>query len=193
MHSVFINLLINKPHPNPLIYFKEVRHYVLEMVVKFIYHGQCHKANEEIQDFLNTGIDLMINGLMETIDPPKLELQNNIARNINPTASETIHQTKDSQLQKTKKTSSHIPVQMSAGKQQKVPHIQDNGKFDCKSCDKKFNSRGERSHHKMSLHEGIIYRCDQCDYIATTQVDLRKHQQSQHIYKTQLPKKSHIQ
>ena len=34
--------------------------------------------------------------------------------------------------------------------------------------------------HEQSNHEGLIFICDQCDYMYKTQHSLKKHQQSRH-------------
>ena len=77
----FRNLLVKNPHENPLIYLKGIRHNKLEMVLKFIYLGECHVANEDFQDFLATGVDLMVNGLMESLDQENLDHQDGIKLN----------------------------------------------------------------------------------------------------------------
>ena len=187
----FRNLLIKNPHPNPLIYLKGVRHHELDMVIKFIYHGQCHVENEDIPDFLATGIYLMINGLMETIDPKNQEPRDNFKRNESATPSETKHQTVESQLQKPNMTSSHIPFQMSSGSQHNVATQQshlitqqqtlhEGMQYSCDQCDYKSTHKSSLRRHQQSQHVGVRYDCDQCEYKATTQSDLRRHQQTQH-------------
>jgi hypothetical protein len=34
--------------------------------------------------------------------------------------------------------------------------------------------------HTRTKHEGIVYSCNQCDYKATQQANLKRHQQSKH-------------
>ena len=34
--------------------------------------------------------------------------------------------------------------------------------------------------HQQSKHEGVLYSCDQCDFIGTHKLSLRTHQQSKH-------------
>ena len=35
-------------------------------------------------------------------------------------------------------------------------------------------------HLKELKHEGVIYLCDQCDYAATTSINLKQHRESKH-------------
>ena len=189
----FRKLLIKNPHPNPLIYLKGIRHHELAMAIQFIYHGQCHVANEDIPDFLTTGIDLMINGLMETIDSEHLEPKENIARNENPSQSENIHQTMESQLHNSSTTSSYRNVQRSVGNQHKVAtqkshlkayqqYTHEGVKYSCDLCDCTATTQSNLRTHKRSKHEGVRYICDHCDYNATQESSLKTHKQSQHNY-----------
>ena len=52
--QLFRNILLNNPHQNPLLYLKDIRHKELEMVMKFIYLGQCDLEQCELEDFLAT-------------------------------------------------------------------------------------------------------------------------------------------
>ena len=61
----FRNIFLKNPHPNPLLYLKGVRYKELAMVMEFIYLGQCEVGKYELQDFLTTGNDLEVGGLIE--------------------------------------------------------------------------------------------------------------------------------
>ena len=43
-----------------------------------------------------------------------------------------------------------------------------------------FETKKKNKWHKMSIHEGIRYQCDQCDYKATQKRDLKTHRMSVH-------------
>jgi predicted RNA-binding Zn-ribbon protein involved in translation (DUF1610 family) len=60
----FRNILLKNPHTDPLIYLKGVRYKELERVLQFIYLGQCEVDHEDLQDFLDTGADLEVMGIM---------------------------------------------------------------------------------------------------------------------------------
>ena len=53
-------------------------------------------------------------------------------------------------------------------------------KYDCNQCDYKATTQGNLRKHKQSKHEGVKYYCNQCDYKATQQRRLRSHKQSKH-------------
>ena len=60
----FRNILSHNPHPNPLIYLKGVKMRDLECILQYIYKGSCEVLNENIEDFLRTCRDLLVDGLV---------------------------------------------------------------------------------------------------------------------------------
>ena len=73
----FKHILIKNPHQNPLIYFKDIRHKYLEMLMQFIYLGQCEVVREELDQFLKVGKELQISELMEIKYPEDNQLPQN--------------------------------------------------------------------------------------------------------------------
>jgi len=63
--SFFKNILLKNPHQKPVLYLKDVRHKDLELILQFIYMGECQVDQEDIEEFLAVGKDLKINGLKE--------------------------------------------------------------------------------------------------------------------------------
>jgi hypothetical protein len=62
----FHNVLMKNSHEHPLIYLKDIKHQQLEMLLKFIYQGQCEMKAEEVEEFLVTGKSLGVEGLLES-------------------------------------------------------------------------------------------------------------------------------
>ena len=150
--AFFRNLLMGKTHQNlSIIYLKGIRHNELEMVLKFIYFGECHVAENELQDFLSTGKELKVDGLVnETALEPKYQ---NMW--VKPEMAEIFSNDKE-------------------------PALKQTGKFDCLPCDKTYTSLKGHLIHIQSVHEGKTYGCDQCDYKSSTENNLKRHQQSKH-------------
>ena len=48
------------------------------------------------------------------------------------------------------------------------------------SFDYKVNCAGHLKEHVESIHEGVRYSCDQCDYRATTKGNLKRHEMFKH-------------
>ena len=182
-HSEFFkNLLLKNPHQNPLIYLKGIRHHKLEMLLKFIYLGQCHISNEELQDFLATGTELRIKGLIENIDPVDIENHQN---NGNMKESNEPHKVGYQILQRNTQFFKSNGAQNEGNGvfpsvDNKVAEINETGKYDCTNCGKKYTSRTGLLFHTKSVHEGLRYSCDQCDHKATSQGSVKLHKQSEH-------------
>ena len=196
----FTNILIKNQHQNPLIYLKGIRYAELEMVLKFIYCGECSVANEELQDFLAAGIDLMVNGLME--------YQDEIIRNDKITPQELVHNTMENKSQKPIMDTFNISQKAFTrnSQNQQVAKIQDIEKFDYKSnngfksfgspwnhkktvernlyeCDQCGHKSKKKSHlqsHQENKHGGLRYSCDQCEYKTTSKSYLNSHHQNKH-------------
>ena len=64
----FRNIFLKNPHQNPLLYLNGIWYKELSMVIKFIYLGQCEVRQSELEDFLSTGKDLKVGGLMEYVN-----------------------------------------------------------------------------------------------------------------------------
>ena len=64
--NFFKNLLIQNPHPHPLIYLK-INYMVLHSIVKFIYFGECEVEHSQIDHFLSVATDLQIDGLLSDV------------------------------------------------------------------------------------------------------------------------------
>ena len=63
--NFFRDILKQTSHPKPLIFMKEFHHVHLEMVLEFIYRGECEVSREDLEDFLETAKELEIEGIVE--------------------------------------------------------------------------------------------------------------------------------
>ena len=52
--------------------------------------------------------------------------------------------------------------------------------FKCYHCEKSFSQSGTLNRHIKSVHEGIRYQCDYCDYAGTTTTCLKRHLANRH-------------
>jgi hypothetical protein len=74
--NLFKKILVRNPHPNPLIYLKDVKHKDLVKVLNFLYCGHCSVGAADLSDFLRTGTDLEIIGLIDLSSTGNLKLKN---------------------------------------------------------------------------------------------------------------------
>ena len=56
--NFFKTILMNNPHPSPLIYLKDIEYSQLKLIRDFIYLGQCHVPADEINEFIGVGGEL---------------------------------------------------------------------------------------------------------------------------------------
>ena len=79
--SFFSEILVNHPHQNPLIYLRGIVQKDLELVLKFIYTGQCEVEKYKIAHFLELANELKIEGLdqdelnIEGLDQDELKME----------------------------------------------------------------------------------------------------------------------
>ena len=66
--TFFKNIFGRYPHQNPLIYLKDIQYKYLDLIIEFIYTGQCDVEQTEIVKFLSVGKDLGVIGLLEVLD-----------------------------------------------------------------------------------------------------------------------------
>ena len=66
--SLFKRILQKNPHPNPIIYLKDIKLQHLECILKYVYQGKCEIPQEDLYSFLITGKDLQIEGLQEVTE-----------------------------------------------------------------------------------------------------------------------------
>ena len=173
----FRNIFLKNPHQNPLLYLKGIRYKELALVIKFIYLGQCEVGQYELEDFLATGKDLEVRGMMEDVNLKDVE---------EPVVDNGTHYTQEAQKpdSKYKDNLDDKTWEMLNPKNESEVTIYSNqqsgGSSLCSECNAVFSSRSGLSYHKRSKHEGVRYECDQCDHSFSDSSNLNKHKQSKH-------------
>ena len=61
----FRDILVRNIHPNPLLYLKDILHEQLELLLRFIYQGECEVKTEMLEQFLDLGKHLEVSGLVQ--------------------------------------------------------------------------------------------------------------------------------
>jgi hypothetical protein len=189
----FRNILVKNQHKHPLIYLKDIHYKELEMVLKFIYLGQCYVDKGDLQNFLATGKDLEVNGLMKDIqnspdpnyDSKTLEDNETMA---STTKSEVPTVLEQDEMQSNAKVKCDEGGQGDAQQTHLSQHMQSNHKglrYFCDQCDSQFRHQKSLIQHKKYTHdtkdiETSHYDCNECTYIATTKSGMGKHKQAKH-------------
>ena len=71
----FNDIFVNSEHTNVLVYLKGIRSEHLEHVTDFIYNGEAFITQEELVQFLETGRELKVKGLMGELQGVKENVQ----------------------------------------------------------------------------------------------------------------------
>ena len=172
----FRNIFLMNPHQNLLLYLKDIIYKELAMVIKFIYLGQCEVGQYELSDFLATGNDLKVEGLIKDVNFKDIE---------EPVVNNGIHDTQEPQVPDSNYTDFDGKTwEMSNQKNESEVTIASNqkegGRFACSECNAGFGTTGGLSYHRRSTHEGVMYECDQCDHSYNDNSNLTKHKESIH-------------
>ena len=59
------SILLNNPHPNPLIYLTGVKFSTMENIIKFIYQGEVTISSDQVNTFLDVAQEFQVKGLTE--------------------------------------------------------------------------------------------------------------------------------
>ena len=128
------------------------------MVMKFIYLGQCEVGQNELDDFLATGNDLKVAGIMEDvylIEEPVVD---------NGTHYKKEHQEPDLKYTDLDGKTWEMSNQKNESEITIAANQQEGGRSVCSECNPGFGSNTDILHHKRSKHAGIRYECDKCDH-----------------------------
>ena len=60
------------------------------------------------------------------------------------------------------------------------PHLEQHSLLFCNQCDYSARRNEELKSHSQSVHEGIVYPCEQCSYVSKRNKDLKIHIMSKH-------------
>ena len=146
------------------------------MVMEFIYLGQCEVRQSELEDFLSSGNDLKVGGLMEDVNLKDIE---------EPLVENVTHKTQEpwgsgSNYTDLDDASWEMSPQENDREVILPSNQQEGGRFVCSECNAGFGTNWLLLRHKRSKHEAVRYNCDQCGSTFTQQDKVTRHKQSKH-------------
>ena len=147
---VFKDVLRKKDNTNQIMELRGVQHSEMEPIMQFIYLGEATFYKEKIGEILAVAKSLKIKELCSAETVLNNDTSNEFVKE------ETVK-------------FENITKQAVQQRQGKVA-----GKYECDQCRKTFSGHGALYTHKQTVHQGVQYACDQCDYQATTQGNLGK-------------------
>ena len=62
---VFKDLLLNNPHPQPMIYLRGINKFELDSIIQFLYSGTAQFYHQRMEKFFETAKDLKIHHLSQ--------------------------------------------------------------------------------------------------------------------------------
>jgi len=64
--SFFRNILLNNPHPHPLLFMRGTRKSQLMSLLQFMYFGEAKIPQDHIDEFVQVCQDLMVKGIQSS-------------------------------------------------------------------------------------------------------------------------------
>ena len=186
----FRKLLCRNPHQNLLIYLKGVQLRDLESVLQYIYKGSCEVLNENIEDFIRTGRDLHVEGLVEKGGEVEEQALDEGSVNENSEFHEPVikdeivsevfedlnNDSEENDLD-TKNLPKHSTLKLNVLGTKLIEYEQSDGvnailhTEEEQIVDRQWDSQEQ---------EGILIKCDQCEYIPKGNVSVRRINLKQH-------------
>ena len=203
----FRKILLQNPHPHPLIYISNISWTNLSNLIMFMYLGKVEVEQQDLGTFLADANKLGIKGLAEMysnttnlIPMEAVDSLNNMDGNVKNLVDELNQE--DDQVN-FKLDENTIANQHGALEEVSLVDVWDGNveqeytididtkvesqflgqyqaQFFCAKCDYKSNKQFNVKKHTLSIHEGVRYPCDQCDYRATENGHLKKHKRNKH-------------
>ena len=158
---VLKDILKKEKNLTTIMYLRGIQYSELESIMQFIYLGEATFYKERMDDLLAVAKSLEIKLLCNA------EFKLNDERDDYPLPSNK--DTSTVLVEEQIKLSDDLKKQ--ALRQLKQENVE---KYETYTGSGAFNT------HKQSVHQDVKYACDQCEYQATSQVNLTKHIQSKH-------------
>ena len=183
LSETFQRILVSVLHSNPLIFCHNIRYDTLKRIKDFIYLGEILIPNDDLGEFLRTGVDLGIHGLVEieAEDIPGGDShENEIAKSVKEIISAEAKLGKNEITVNREGYFCCSGCEYSSKWKSHLKTIHDQVKYACGSCEYKVTNPGSLHNHVKSIHEQVKYACESCEYKATRPDSLRQHIKSIH-------------
>jgi len=196
--QLFKDILAPGTEARMVVYLKDIRTKDLQNVLKFMYTGECEVAEEDLDDFLTTGRDLKLKGLLDPMvinDDKAFNKLNFKTENTKPqdalehntVPSEQSMKITNNQVEEVSNqslfTTSVNPKKTTVNSESYVASFNwtyMDGKYMCNQCTYKAPNQGKVAIHIQAKHEGVRYSCDKCDYKSTHQNHMTMHKRRKH-------------
>ena len=180
----------------PVVYLKDISHFQLEIIMKFIYLGQCEIPQEKIDEFVNAGQTLKLHSLIVDQEnhenKPRGSLPTNEGVKNNENYDNLERLTKNSQVLEKEESMDEKNKQsvVAISEENSFIYLPGNfavdtakdssGKYPCDQCDYKGPQKWNLARHTMGVHMKVKFPCDECEYKATQSSSLLRHKKTVH-------------
>ena len=179
------NILLNNPHPHPLLYLKGVKHREMQSMLQFMYLGEVSILQEGITQFIDVAKELQVKDLSQkdTYEEDQNnvdEVIENCDQDINDIFVEETICVPNTLVELVAFDMDTPEYKVGLSSASEVEQGKQN--YNCSDCGKGFACRLSLLRHQQSKHVGVKfkYSCNKCDYQATDSRSLKRHQQSKH-------------
>ena len=156
---VFKDIFKKEKNSSTIMYLRGIQFSEIESIMQFIYLGEATFNEERMDEFLAVAKSLEIKNLCNA------EPESNDEQDDEPTPSDPVTSTE--KMEEEMVLPDHLAKQAPQERRREVVSV--NGKYECVPCKKTFAGSGSLYNHNKSVHQGVKYACDQCDYKATLQ------------------------
>ena len=168
--SPVLKKIIDDNHGDlPLVYQTKIKSQEMEAILHFIYMGKGKFYQERMEEFIKAAKDLELKHFCEILETQNCDVDTadtaykNTALNTERYESGKIYKDRNGEISEGGK--------MLSGKMGKIRQRQPRNQIssdvkstECPECGKEFNLKNNMLKHYRSVHEGIKYPCNQCDY-----------------------------
>ena len=174
---------------NPLIYLRGVQSTEVESILQFIYLGEATLYQDRINEFFNVAKSLEMNEIK------KLDPINNLFEDpeyISEHGEEGFDSKTEQENRPLETNHNAITMKGYCDKYDKqfsnqfsldrhLKSVHEGVKYPCNQCNYKATLKDSLQKHIKAIHDGVKYPCVKCSYKASLQSDLLKHHKSVHI------------
>ena len=156
----FKRILMKNFHQNPLIYLKGITFSDLNSIMKFIYLGETEINRNEVENFMRTGKDLEISGLLDlktsqTNMNKKKRVHFKLENGTDDVAAVTNNET-DMSFESDLETSIEDPESPRVGSSGKLAERDGGERYDCSTCNQSYSRQDNLSRHKRLAHDELL-------------------------------------
>ena len=166
---VFKDIFKKEKNSSPIMYLRGIQYAEMESIMQFIYLGKATFHEERMDEFLAVSKSLEIKELCNA----EAESESHKEPDDEPLPSNP--DTSDEEVENQTVKSDDVQQEVS---QRRVDIVSDT--FECGPCHKTYTTKMGLFYHKQSVHEGVKYACEHCDFQSTQQSHLKAHIQSKH-------------